>query len=216
MTEDIDIVIGEKGVLPDLSEALKAARFEEVPRGVTTPPSIIYRAPGGDYVQFLCRRTGAQGGRSGSRAHVEKAYGLVAESLTHVEILAFESWEFDLPGEDDVLKARVVHPACFILQKGLISESRSLGERAKDLLYVHDTLRLFDPAELRGTAQQALEHLSKGERRKFAHWRKATLQSDAGIAHSAAGIANASARSGRLTGDVVRETCSLGLELLFD
>lgn len=111
MTEDIDIVIGQKGTLPDLSGALSAADFTGIPRGVTTPPSMIYRAQNGDYIQFLCRRTGAQGGRDGARPNTEVSYGLVAESLTHVEVLAFEPLTFTVPGGDDPLLAKVAHPA---------------------------------------------------------------------------------------------------------
>jgi hypothetical protein len=215
-TEDVDIVIGERGKLPDLSGALAAADFEAVPRGVTTPPSVIYRAQDGSYLQFVCRRMGAQGGRSGDKPSVEESYGLVAESLPNVQILAFECWDFEVPDGATSVKAQVAHPACFILQKGLISEERGLEERAKDLLYVHDTLRLFDPVDLRDTAQRAYASLSKAQLKKHKHWRSTTLALNASLPYSAANIANNSARGGRLTGEDVQALCSHGLELLLD
>lgn len=216
MTEDVDMVICQTGQLPDVSEALEAADFVGVPRGVKTPPSMIYRTQNGSYLQFLCRRRGAPGGRDGNKPGIETSYGLVAESMAHVDILAFEPQTFEVPNGATPLLGRVAHPACFILQKSLIWESRGLEERAKDLLYVHDTLRLFDPLELRETALRAWETLTKRERRKVARWRSVVLDPKTDLPFSAANIANASGRAGQLTGESLLRTSSHGFELLLD
>jgi Nucleotidyltransferase len=68
--------------------------------------------------------------------------------LRYIEILFVSPWKVGL-GEESGFRlsptrvVQVANPASFLTQKILIHDQRDHREKAKDLLYVHDTVELF-------------------------------------------------------------------------
>ncbi len=108
-------------------------------------------------------------------------------------------------------QVQVANPASFVAQKLLIHKQRSAGDRARDILYIHDTLQLFGSrlAELRDEWQgnlvpqipdRTLRALAKG-------WRAMCVEVSADIRRSAL-----ISPERKLSPDAIRKPCAYGLE----
>jgi hypothetical protein len=114
----------------------------------------------------------------------------------------------------DEKEVRIASPSNFIAQKLLIHTRRERRSRAKDLLYVHDTIEIFGASldvlnrewNLEGRpslSASAIEVIEQAADTLFA-----TVTGDArAAAQSAIG------RS--LTGEAIRELCRAGLKFVF-
>jgi hypothetical protein len=68
--------------------------------------------------------------------------------LRYIEILLISPWKVELGEENGYALSpkrtvQVANPASFLAQKILIHEQRDYKDRAKDLLYMHDTIEVF-------------------------------------------------------------------------
>jgi hypothetical protein len=85
------------------------------------------------------------------RGHRRKATiavaGIASQQLRHIEILLSHPWSVDLKA----VAVQIANPVAFLAQKILIHGQREREDRAKDILYMHDTLEVFGArlAELR-------------------------------------------------------------------
>jgi hypothetical protein len=148
-TDDADIVLDMKSGVsgPQISDLL-APDFEARYFGETRPPVAEYRLKGsrsGFTVEFLVPQRG-----DGTRNQLVSISGVVAQSLRYVEILAYSPWAIRLDEASGVpvraapIDVMVANPACYLAQKVLtIPERQTAKKRAKDILYVHDTVLLF-------------------------------------------------------------------------
>jgi hypothetical protein len=88
-------------------------------------------------------------------------FELSAQKLRYIELLLAALWkiEVNLATGYPTTERHVVqipNPAAFLLQKLLIHDWRERVDRAKDLLYIHDTIQTF------GDALQELRKLWQG------------------------------------------------------
>jgi len=131
-------------------ERLLKAGFKEEFVGEDRPPAThyYYGQEGGFYVEFLSPLIGSEYGRDGKRKATREVGGVSSQQLRYIEILMLQPWEIAL-GEQDgypitpARKVLVANPTSFLAQKILIHHERAYKDRAKDVLYTHDTIELF-------------------------------------------------------------------------
>lgn len=151
-TLDGDVAVPQKLKVEEstIRERLLKAGFKEEFLGEDQPPATHYhyRQEGGFYVEFLSPLLGSEYDRHGKRKATREVGGISSQQLRYIEILMVEPWKIAL-GEQDgypfapAKKVLVANPTSFMAQKILIHHERDYKDRAKDLLYIHDTIELF-------------------------------------------------------------------------
>ena len=154
-TFDTDVAMPDK--LPHHGEGigarLAASGFTEELLGDMRPPAIHYRLVAGSagfYAEFLTPLIGSENKR-GKRDATASIAGVSAQKLRHLELLLSAPWQVEIgpatgfPTTDRYL-VQIPNPVSYLVQKILIHERREMGNRAKDLLYMHDTIEVFGSA----------------------------------------------------------------------
>jgi hypothetical protein len=109
---------------------------------------------------------------------------------------------------------RVAHPARFLAQKVLIHSKRDPRDRAKDILYMHDTLEVFGSRLVELRADWETRISPQLHRRDVAKVRGAASTLFAETTDDIrAAVTIALGRS--LTPGSLRQACQLGLEQMF-
>jgi hypothetical protein len=141
--------------LPATGEQLRARLlekdFREELMGDTQPPAAHYRVAVGDssfYAEFLTTLKGSEVKRGGKRDVTARISGVSTQKLRHLELMLENPWDvmiasatgYPTPGVRRIL---VPNPAAFLVQKILIHDKRNQAKRAKDVLYIHDTIETF-------------------------------------------------------------------------
>ena len=129
-------------------------------------------------------------------------------------MLLHAPWTVQVGGGADPLEVQVVNPVSFMLQKGLIFNSRAPADQAKDILYVHDTFSLFDPSELEDTAIDVWASLSKKRRRAVHQWADAVFVDLHDAVFGAANIASAANRNAPPGGEEIASQCRAAMEAM--
>jgi hypothetical protein len=161
-TLDGDVAVPAKLKVEESSvrERLLQAGFKEEFIGEHQPPATHYHygQEGGFYLEFLTPLIGSEYDRSGKRKATRGVSGVSSQQLRYIDILMVSPWKIALSEDNGypfapAKKILVANPANFMAQKILIHHERSYKDRAKDLLYLHDTIDVFSEhlAELRGT-----------------------------------------------------------------
>jgi hypothetical protein len=129
---------------------LLEAGFEEEFVGEDRPPATHYHygKGGGFYAEFLAPLEGSEYDRSGKRKATKEVGGVSSQLLRYIEILLISPWKVELGEENGYAispkrTVQIANPASFLAQKILIHEQRDYRDRAKDLLYTHDTIEVF-------------------------------------------------------------------------
>lgn len=148
MTRDTDVAIplGIRVDRDSLRDRLLARGFTEKFLGDDRPPVTHYQLGDDDagfYVEFITPLPGGEFRREGTRDVTTSVGGITAQKLHYVDVLLIEPWSVMLGSPGALMKAIIANPLCYIAQKLLINSKRRLPERAKDVLYIHDTLELF-------------------------------------------------------------------------
>jgi hypothetical protein len=225
MTRDADFAAPEKVAIhgdriPDL---LLAAGFREQLKG--DPPVATYHPveKGGLYVEFIAPLTGSETDRRGRPKGNVNVAGAAAPRLRYVDLLLTEPWELHLTAESGLpfdppgVRARVAHPTAYLAQKVLSAPKRRAQEkRAKDLLYIADTLTLFGSrlAELRDPAARVVAELHATTKRDFMRL-CVELPSNSTVAKMAAAIAEATGRPAPPSPERLSTLCRVGLLAIF-
>ena len=190
--------------------------------GDTQPPAAHYRVESGDnsfYAEFLTTLEGSAFKRGGRRDVTARISGVPVQKLRHLEILFRNPWDVMIAPAlgyptPEARRILVPNPAAFLAQKLLIHKKRNRDERAKDILYIHDTIETFGSnldsirEQWEGSVQPALQAKAARlvERGAEGYFREVddTIREAARMA------------TGRnLTPDMVRELCALGWEQIF-
>lgn len=134
----------------NVRKRLLDAGFEEEFIGEDRPPATHYHYGngGGFYAEFLAPLEGSEYDRSGKRKATKEVSGISSQLLRYIEILLISPWKVELSEENGYAispkrSVQIANPASFLAQKILIHEQRDYKDRAKDLLYKHDTVELF-------------------------------------------------------------------------
>lgn len=152
VTLDTDVAIPEK--LPvleqDLHERLKASGFEEELLGEHRPPVTQYRLgkdAGGFYAEFLTPLIGGVENRGKPTATVKVA-GVSSQKLRYLDLLLHSPWNVTLVDSagfsvKQPTRVQIPNGASYLAQKLLIHQKRDSTERAKHVMYIHDTIQTF-------------------------------------------------------------------------
>jgi hypothetical protein len=204
----------------EIRERLLAAGFEEErlgdSEGMVTHYYLV-REPGVFYAEFITSRTGGAYNRDGSRKQPLYVGGIAAQPLAHVDILTESPWRVNL--DDPGLTSwqgtvRIASPVRFLAQKLLILQDRSPDDRAKDIVYIHDTLQVFGSRleELRAEWKESVAPpLLPAHRKKIHEAAKRHFSVLTDAIRQAARVAG----RGDLTAENVRASCERGLRELF-
>jgi len=159
MTLDADVAVpatlpaGEKNI----RERLVSHGFTEEFLGDHHPPATHYHLGGesapeanrqhnrssGFYAEFLTPLIGSENDRKHKRKATKEIAGIASQQLRHIEILLYRPWSIDLESEGSLARIQIANPVSFLAQKVLIHRKRGRDDRAKDILYMHDTLEVF-------------------------------------------------------------------------
>ena len=205
----------------ELYDRLTANGFEAEFLGHHKPPAAHYRLadPGIEfYAEFLTPLVGGTHKRGKPNA-TKRVGGVASQKLRHIEILLCAPWTVRLSAADGFPLAEetavlVANPTSFLSQKILIHAKRNRTERAKDILYMHDTLETFGPriVELRNDWTVNI--------RLNLHVRNARALEKAGDAlfgevTDPIRAASRIAQGRNLRPETIREVCNFGLKQIF-
>lgn len=223
VTLDTDIAI--PGTLDsreqDLRGRLEASGFEEKFLGEDQPPATHYQLAdenGGFYAEFLSPLIGGEYDREGKRRATTRVAGVTSQNLRYVDVLLNSPWIVELSRANGFpfetpKQVRIAHPTRFMAQKLLIHEKRDRRARAKDILYLHDTI------ELLGGSLDVLREEWIGLRQALPEGAIRTVEGavDAMFSKITDDIRGAAqAAAGRaLTPEGVQELCRAGLRIVF-
>ena len=196
--------------------------FREELMGDMQPPAAHYRVESGEnsfYAEFLTPLEGSTVKRGGRRDVTARVSGVSVQKLRYLELLLQNPWDvmiapatgYPTPGVRRIL---LPNAAAFLVQKILIHEKRDRDRRAKDILYIHDTIETFGGnlaairEEWQTNVQPALHAKAARvvERATEEYFREVndTIREAARIA------------TGRsLTPEMVRELCAFGWQQIF-
>ena len=186
------------------------------------PPAAHYRLtdPGIEfYAEFVAPLAGSTVSRTGKPKATRRVGGISSQNLRYVEFLLARPWSvtlfanngFPLANEAEV---QIANPVSFLAQKILIYGRRNRQDRAKDILYMHDTIETFakriDELRAEWTANIQRELHPNSVR---------TVQRAASLVFGAVTdpirAASRIVQGRALPPEAIRETCSLGFTRVF-
>lgn len=148
VTLDADVAIPRS--LPvegqDIRQRLISSGFTEEFLGRDHPPATHYHlgdTSSGFYVEFLTPLVGGEYDRQNRRRATLRVAGATSQQLRYIGLLLNRPWMIELSDVAFTGRVQVANPASFVAQKLLIHRRRNVDDRARDLLYVYDTLQLF-------------------------------------------------------------------------
>lgn len=147
-TLDTDVAVPPKlpARTPDIRQRLLAHGFTEELLGDSRPPATHYHLggePSGFYAEFLTPLTGSEYDRGNKRKATLEVGGVPTQRLRYLELLLQHPWQAYVRAESFSGHVLVANPDSFLAQKVLTHERRDRDDRAKDILYIHDTLQVF-------------------------------------------------------------------------
>ena len=95
------------------------------------------------YAEFLTPLVGGEYDRKHRRKATIEIAGIVSQKLRHIELLLLHTWSIDFEFDESAARIQIPNPVSFLAQKVLIHEKRQREDRARDILYMHDTLEVF-------------------------------------------------------------------------
>jgi hypothetical protein len=223
-TGDVDVALDPRALERDagIRERLTASGFREEFLGDDRPPVTHYTLgddASGFYVEFLSPLLGGDRRRDGSRDVTERIAGVTAQKLRYLDILLVEPWAVTIGEEQGVPLAipatiLIPNPASFVVQKLLIEARRRREDRAKDVLYVHDTIELFAPTldALHALFSASIEPALPRSAREALRRAAAAYDEVTDLTREAALIAGFRG----LTPQAIQEVCQAGLRRLID
>jgi len=171
-TLDTDVALPAKVLVQeqDIRDRLLANGFDEKLLGDHTPPVTRYSLgtdESGFYAEFLTPLVGSMHSRDKKSAATVRVGGVATQRLRHLDLLLHAPWFVKIGASNGFplahpMTVRIPSATAYIAQKVLVRQKRSAEERAKDLLYIHDTIELFGRSlpslheEWRNTFQQQL------------------------------------------------------------
>jgi hypothetical protein len=217
---DIALPAGLLTTTPSIRDRLRAYGFTEEFLGDDRPPATHYALrdeASGFYAEFVTPLTGGAYDRRSKRKATIQIAGVTSQQLRHIDVLLIDPWVVDFEftgGAEERKTLQIANPACFLAQKILIHSKRNREDRARDVLYVHDTLEVFGGRLDQLRAEWQTRVAPRLHRNHAQAVRKAPDRLFGEITDA---IRNASiAAAGRdLTPESVRETCRFGLQHLF-
>jgi hypothetical protein len=221
---DVALPLGAK-VTGSLDERLQEAGFKLEFKGDAHPPVSRYHLEGfeGFYLEFLANLEGSATDRQGRAKATVTIGGVTAQRLRHLGLLLVAPWEVHLEPSavpvEKLVTVRIPNPVSYMVQKLLILDDRVQADRAKDILYIHDTLLMFGDARnemarlwvesvgpsLHATTRAGLKKLAGKH-----------LAPDGALAAEAAHLVKATKRAAAPSPGTLVGICREGLRFAFD
>lgn len=224
MTLDADIALpgGLKVKGQDIHERLTANGFRAEFLGHHKPPATHYQLSaqsGGFYAEFLTPLIGGAYARGRKRSATTRIAGVVSQRLRLVDLLLRAPWTVVLSASDSFpfvegKQVLVANPVSFLAQKVLVHTKRNRSERAKDILYIHDTFETFGARITDLRAEWINEIRSKLHARSV---RLVEHAADTFFGGTSDPVREASriAQDRALSPEAIREVCSFGFQQVF-
>jgi Nucleotidyltransferase len=153
MTLDADVAVPPQlqAKETDIRDRLVCSGFHEELLGDDQPPATHYNlgdATTGFYAEFLTPLVGSEHSRDGKRKATLRVAGVVSQRLRYLEILLNAPWVVSLDEAKgfpfpQAKTIKIANPTGFLAHKVLVREKRRRAKFAKDILYIHDTLKTF-------------------------------------------------------------------------
>jgi len=206
----------------EIYQRLAANGFEAEFLGHHRPPAAHYRLsdPGIHfYAEFLTPLVGGAVGRTGKQNATQRVGGVSSQNLRYIEVLLAAPWSVALSAANGFPFAnetgvQIANPVSFLAQKILIHGRRNREERAKDILYMHDTIDTFATR----IDQLSAEWVSNIRHELHANSVR-TVESAAptlfGAVTDSIRAASRVIQGRRLTPEAIRETCGVGFSRIF-
>jgi Nucleotidyltransferase len=224
MTLDTDVAVPTRlpVIAQNIRDRLVANGFEEERLGQDNPPATHYRlgaSKTGFYAEFLTPLSGATHRRDGKTKATRRIAGVISQQLRHLEILLYTPWVVGIGRSNgfsfgNPREIQVASPASFLAHKILIHGKRARGKFAKNILYIHDTLELF-AARLEDINREWDTKIKPRIHPKSARKIERAANELFGEVTDAIREAARMADSRKLSAEVVRERCSIGLKRIF-
>ena len=221
VTLDADVALPNRLTVrgAEIYERLSANGFEAELLGHHRPPATHYRLadPGiRFYAEFLTPLVGGEVQRGGRRRPTGQVGGITSQNLRYIEVLLSAPWRVRLSQQvgfpmADGAQIPIANPVGFIAQKILIHGRRNRGERAKDIMYIHDTFETFGSRmpELRKEWDQNIMPVLHPNSVRTIRRAVETLFGE--VTDSIRGAVQI-AEGRALTPEAIRETCNAGLK----
>ena len=206
----------------EIYQRLAANGFEPEFFGHHRPPAAHYRLidPGVQfYAEFLTPLAGSAVTKRGRQKATQRIGGISSQNLRYLEVLLTAPWSLTLSANagfplENEARMQIANPVSFLAQKILIHRRRNREERAKDILYMHDTIETF-AMEIDDLRAKWVENI-----RPELHVN--SVRTVEGAAASLLGAVTDSIRAASrimqarvLTPEAIRETCHLGFTRIF-
>lgn len=202
----------------DIRERLLAQGFTEELLGDSHPPATHYRLGGdasGFYAEFLTPLVGSEYDRKQRRKATLHVGGVVSQQVRYIELLLHRPWSIGFDLGEHTAEILIANPVSYLAQKILIHAKRGREDRAKDILYIHDTLEVFAP-RLQELAELWREFVAP---QLPARAVRTVMQAQTAVfgqlsddVRRASEVAGTRGRSP----EAIREACNYGLGQLFD
>jgi hypothetical protein len=223
-TLDADVVLPRRIRVAgnEIYQRLAANGFEAEFLGHHRPPAAHYRLtdPGIHfYAEFLTSLVGGAGGRRGKQNATQRVGGVSSQNLRYIEVLLVTPWSVALSAANgfpfaNETRVQIANPVSFLAQKILIHRRRNRDERAKDILYMHDTIDTFATRidDLSAEWVGNIRHELHANSVRAVESAAATLF---GAVTDSIRAASRIVQATNLTPEAIRETCNLGFSRIF-
>ena len=218
---DVAIPTDVRTTEESIRDRLLANDFREELIGDLRPPAAQYfvRGDSGFYAEFLAPLQGSSINRKGERDVTTRINGVLVQKLRYLDLLLEAPWTISLSVAigypvKEPRNIRIPNPTAYLAQKLLIHKERYPDDRAKDLLYIHDTLEMFGAqlSVLRGEWQRNVKPgLATRATRAIEAGADLLFGEVTDALREAARIADAR----NLTADGIRELCHYGWEEVY-
>ena len=206
----------------EIYQRLAANGFEAEFLGHHRPPAAHYRLtdPGIHfYAEFLTPLIRGAVGRRGKQNATQRVGGVSSQNLRYIEVLLAAPWSVALSAANGFPFAnetgvQIANPVSFLAQKILIHRRRNREERAKDILYIHDTIDTFAARidDLRAEWVRNIRHELHANSVRAVESAAATLF---GAVTDSNRAASRIVQARNLTPEAIRETCNFGFTRIF-
>ena len=206
----------------EIYQRLAANGFEAEFLGHHRPPSAHYRLtdPGIHfYAEFLTPLVGGAVGRRGKQNATQRVGGVSSQNLRYIEVLLAAPWSVALSAANGFPFAnetgvQIASPVSFLAQKILIHRRRNRDERAKDILYMHDTIDTF-ATRIDDLNTEWLRNIRQGLHANSVRAVQSAAATLFGAVTDSIRAASLIVQARNLTPEAIRETCNLGISRIF-
>jgi hypothetical protein len=206
----------------EIYQRLAANGFEAEFLGHHRPPAAHYRLtdPGIHfYAEFLTPLVGRAVGRKRKQNATLRVGGVSSQNLRYIEVLLATPWSVALSAANgfpftNETVVQIANPVSFLAQKILIHRRRNRDERAKDVLYMHDTIDTF-ATRINDLSTEWVRNIRKELHANSFRAVESAAATLFGAVTDSIRDTSRIVQGRRLTPEAIRETCNVGFARIF-